>query len=79
MGNARKGEEPLDEGRAGCPILAVEKERATTIRLTANVQVSGSACEVSARMVIVGSNGRASDIFHDPGCAALREGPQGLE
>jgi hypothetical protein len=44
-----------------------------------NVQVSGSACEVSARMVIVESNGRTSDIFHDPACAALREGPQGLE
>jgi len=29
IGNARKGEESLDEGRAGCPILAFEKERTT--------------------------------------------------
>src|SRR6516164_5557139 len=46
-----------------------------TIRLTANVQVSGSACEVSARMVIFGSNARTSDVFTDPGWAAPREGP----
>src|SRR5258708_34090924 len=29
-------------------------------------------------MVIVGSTGRTSDIFHDPGGAALTEGPQAL-
>src|SRR6266481_9611307 len=50
-----------------------------TVRLTVNLHVSGSACDVSARMVIVGSTGRTSDIFHDPGCAAFTEGPQVLE
>src|SRR5258708_12063727 len=30
-------------------------------------------------MVVVGSTGRTSDIFHDPGCAAFTEGPQVLE
>src|SRR5229473_7167242 len=50
-----------------------------TVRLTVNLHVSGSACDVSARMVIVGSTGRTSDIFHDPGCAAFTEGPQMLE
>src|SRR5258708_13093885 len=30
-------------------------------------------------MVIVGSTGTTSAIFHDPGCAAFTEGPQVLE
>jgi hypothetical protein len=41
MGNARKGEEPLDEGRAGCPILAVEKERATRMHHPADRERAG--------------------------------------
>src|ERR1700692_4543914 len=45
-----------------------------TVRLTVNLHVSGSACDVSARMV-----DRTSDIFHNPGCAAFTEGPQVLE
>src|SRR5260370_41676464 len=36
IGNARKGEESLDERRAGCPILAVEKERATRMHCPAD-------------------------------------------
>src|SRR5229473_1450327 len=50
-----------------------------TVRLTVNLHVSGSATEVSARIVIVASTGRTSDIFHDLGCVALSEGPQVLE
>src|ERR1700688_247416 len=50
-----------------------------TVRLTVNLHVSGSACDVSARMVVVGSMDRSSDIFHDPGCTAFTEGPQVLE
>src|ERR1700716_1818728 len=38
-----------------------------TVRLTVNLHVSGSACDVSARMVIVGSTGRTSDILRAPG------------
>jgi len=33
--------------------------------LTVNLHVSGSACDVSARMVVVGSMDRTSDIFHN--------------
>src|SRR5258707_12482650 len=50
-----------------------------TVRLTVNLHVSGSACDVSARMVVVESMDRTSDIFHNPGCAAFTEGPQMLE
>src|SRR6202790_3828790 len=50
-----------------------------TVRLTVNLHVSGSACDVSARMVVVESMDRTSDIFHNPGCAAFTEGPQVLE
>src|SRR6267142_1041255 len=50
-----------------------------TVRLTVNLHVSGSACDVSARMVVVESTGRTSDIFHNPGCTAFTEGPQVLE
>src|SRR6202521_2529173 len=50
-----------------------------TVRLTVNLHVSGSACDVSARMVVVESMERTSDIFHNPGCAAFTEGPQVLE
>jgi len=41
MGNARKGEEPLDAGRARCPILAVEKERATRMHHPADRERAG--------------------------------------
>src|SRR6202166_3821986 len=49
-----------------------------TVRLTVNLHVSGSACDVSARMVVVESMDRTSDIFHHPGCGAFTEGPQVL-
>src|SRR5680860_100074 len=50
-----------------------------TVRHTVILHASGSASEVSARIVIVGSTGRTSDIFHDLGCVELTEGPQVLE
>ena len=50
-----------------------------TVRLTVNLHVSGSATEISVRIVIVASTGRASDIFDDLGRVALSEGPQVLE
>src|ERR1700688_1856468 len=50
-----------------------------TVRLTVNLHVSGSACDVSARMVVDEAMDRTSDIFHNPGCAACTEGPQVLE
>src|SRR5260370_30641384 len=37
-----------------------------TLRLTVNLHMSGSACDVSARMVVVGSMDRTSDLFHNP-------------
>src|ERR1700729_693629 len=49
-----------------------------TVRFTVNLQVSGSASNVSARIVIVGSTA-SSDIFDDPGLAALAKPPQVLE
>ncbi len=49
-----------------------------TLRLTLTLHVSGSACDVSARMVVVGSM-NTSDIFHNPAFAAFTEGPQVLE
>ena len=40
MGNARQGEESLDEGRAGCAILAVEEERATQMHRPADRELA---------------------------------------
>jgi hypothetical protein len=40
MRNTRQGEESLDEGRAGCPILAVEKERATRMHRPADRELA---------------------------------------
>src|SRR3990172_1911999 len=50
-----------------------------TIRLTVNLQMSGSANEVSAWILMAGSTGSTSDIFGDLGCAAVTKSPQVLE
>ena len=50
-----------------------------TALFSVNLQVSGSASEVSARIVMVGSTGRTSDIFDDLGRVALTESSQVLE
>src|SRR5258705_4393406 len=60
-------------------VTTVSATSTCTVRLTVNLHVSGSACDVSARMVVVESMDRTSDIFHNPGCAAFTEGPKGLE
>lgn len=81
MGDAGTREQPLGEGRTSGQFFGVEKKGppGCTVRITVNLHVSGSATEVSARIVIVASTGRASDIFHDLGRVALSEGPQVLE
>ena len=40
MENAGQGEQLLDEGRAGCPLLAVEKERATRMHRPADRELA---------------------------------------
>src|SRR5439155_3341768 len=50
-----------------------------TIRLTANLHVSGSASDISARMPIGRSTGSPSDIFGNLSRSALAESPQMLE
>ncbi len=50
-----------------------------TALLRVNLHVSGSATDVSARIVTVRSWDRTSDIFHDLGRVALAESPQVLE
>src|SRR6266699_1706600 len=50
-----------------------------TVRLTVNLDVSGSASETSARMLTGGSTDRVSDIFDTLSGSALAQGAQVVE
>src|SRR5688572_8469416 len=65
---------------AARPLLSKKKgPPGCTIRLTANLHVSGSASDISARMPIGGATGSTSDIFGNLSRTALAESPQMLE
>ena len=80
VGDAGKREQLLGECEPAANSLAWKKKGppGCTVRLTVNLHVSGSATDVSARIVIVSPRGKTSNIVHHLGGEALPEGPQVL-